>query len=77
MTNWVVCASPARLLLIGAEDVDDLVFVDDFGLFLSFSARLCLGDEPAAIGDFCGIPRDISLDLFCVVYGWAQVGVLL
>ena len=71
-----MCASPARLLLIGAEDVDDLMFVDNFGLFLRFSARLCLDDEPTAIGDFRGIPRNIGLDFFGVIYGRAQVGVL-
>ena len=64
-------------LCVGAEDIDDLVFVDDFGIFLRFSASLRFNDESAAIGDFRGIPRDISLDLFCVVYGRAQVGVLL
>ena len=66
-----MCASPARLLLIGAEDIDDLVFVDDFGLFLRLSAILCLDDEPAAIGNFRGIPRDISRDFFRVVNGRA------
>ena len=71
------CAGPARLILIGAEDIDDLVFVDNFGLFLSFSARLRFGDEPTAIGDFRGIPRDVGLDLFGVIYCRAEVGILL
>ena len=73
--DW--CASPARLLLVGAEDVDHLVLVDIFGLFLGFLAGFRPEDVPAAIGHFRGIPGDVCLHFVGVVDGRANVGVIL